>query len=358
MYLIKGIIKRHRTPNVFEGLFFFWCVYIIVSGFLSACIKGFDNLQFKQFLSGGYTLYLLPMLMIYTPSTSFLRKYFRLSYVYAFLCICTMVILSKDIFVMRLCYAAEQATYFASGLALILMTYSYWKKKNTNTAFVIVMIVIIVMMILGRRNKVVYFGALISFSVLLNTMCKSYFSNANKKISVIVLIAFVALVVVSLFSAELAAFVQRMNTGMSSRETALDLFFADFNRHPSDWIFGRGMFGEYWGGELSTNLLADTRDGIENGYLQIILKGGWIWLGFIILFSVKAFYLGMFRSRNLLCKGMALIILIYFIDMIGFGIPCLYFSYINVFLSIAGCNSKWLRNQTDIKLQPRLKFYK
>jgi hypothetical protein len=358
IYLIRGVMQSHRTPNILELVFFGWAIYLIIDGFMVSSATGYDNPHFKLFLSGGYTLNILPLLMIYAPTESFFRKYFRLAYLYAFFSVFALLAIFVDIFILRWAPLAEAYTFLASGLALILMTYSYWSRTKRTNAFAIMIFVILIMMLLGRRNKVVYFGSIMFFAVLLNTFAKSYFSNANKKINTIFIIAIAGLLLASIFSTELDSFMMKMDTGMHSREGVIDLFFEDFNNHPSDWVFGRGMFGEYLGGVLSTNELDGTRNGIENGYLQLILNGGWIWLGAMILCSLKAIYLGLFKSRNIFCKGMALVILVYYIDMIGFGIPNLWFAYFNVFLSIAGCHSKWLRSQTDLDLQPKLKFYR
>lgn len=185
-------------------------------------------------------------------------------------------------------------------------------------------------------------------------VCKTYLSKGSKKFKVIGLVLCIVLIVINSFSEHFTYFFERMDTGMSSREGTIELFLIDFNNQPSDWIFGRGMYGSFMGGVLAEGDLTGTRSGIENGYLQLILKGGWIWLGLLIFISIKALYLGLFKSKNLLCKGMALVILVYYIDMIGFGIPTLFLGYINVFIAMSGCNTKWLRDCTDAELQPYL----
>ena len=77
-----------------------------------------------------------------------------------------------------------------------------------------------------------------------------------------------------IFSSSFEFFFSRVDTGMDSREGIIELFMLDFNTTPNDWIFGRGIYGEFNGGILATNEDTGMRDGIENGYLNIILKGG------------------------------------------------------------------------------------
>jgi hypothetical protein len=144
-----------------------------------------------------------------------------------------------------------------------------------------------------------------------------------------------------------------MGTGFESRESVIEMFFDDFNKTPGDWIWGRGLFGEFNGGDLGAKETG-LRDLIENGYLFLILKGGWIYLGLLILISLKAIYLGLFKSSNVLVKGLALLLIIFYIDMIGYGIPGISLKYMMVFVAISGCNSKRLRSYSDLILAKKI----
>lgn len=355
-YLLKGIIANHRKSTIFEGLFFIWIMYIIVDGFLYAMDQGVNTPYFKSFISGGYTLFLIPTLMISNMSLDFFERYYKLSYCLGIITVAFLGLELSNILLMRVSPISEGFTYGAMGVSLVVMTYPYLRKKQSYVTIGIILLMIFVMMLLGRRNKVVYFGSVLFFALLLNTIYKTYLYNSLSKIKVLFMVCCLGLVIMIGFSDAFYSFLTKIDGGMSSREGIIELFYFDFNSQPIDWILGRGMYGSFMGGVLSTDELAGTRDGIENGYLQLILKGGWIWLGFIIFFAIKSFYLGLFKSKNLLCKGMALIILVYFIDMIGFGIPNLSLGYINVFIAMSGCNSKWLRVMTDKELQPYLSF--
>lgn len=353
-YLLKGIVANHRKPTFFEGLFFVWIMYIIVNGFLYAMHQGVNTPYFKQFISGNYTLFLVPILMISNLSLDFFKRYYKLSYNLGIITVIFVGLEISNILFVRVSPVSEAFIYGAMGLSLVVMTYPYLRKKQSYVTIGIIILMIFVMMLLGRRNKVVYWGSVLFFALLLNTICRTYLSNGASKIKILFMVCCLGLVIMTNFSDAFSSFLTKMDGGMSSREGIIELFYFDFNNQPADWVFGRGMYGSFVGGVLSEDDLTGTRSGIENGYLQLILKGGWIWLGFMIFLSIKTFYLGLFKSKNLLCKGMALIIFVYFIDMIGFGIPNLHLGYINVFIAMSGCNSKWLRNMTDEELQPDL----
>ena len=82
--------------------------------------------------------------------------------------------------------------------------------------------------------------------------------------------------------------------------------------------------------------------------------GGGIWLVLLILLSLKSVYLGLFKSNNKLCKGFAFIIVVYYIDMIGFGIATISLGYMMVFIAISICCNKQFRRLTDEDLMYKI----
>ena len=209
---------------------------------------------------------------------------------------------------------------------------------------------IVIMMLLARRNKVVFYGGGLGLAIILNVLK----GNLNSQTKALIIFSTLAGMIFIFNSGSLFdAFFNKMESGMSSRELVIEDFHNDFNRTPSDWIYGRGLFGEFDAGILN-NEETGLRDAIENGYLTLILKGGWIWLGLLILISINSVYKGLFKSNNIFVKGCAFIILLYYLDMIGFGVPVASLKYIMVFLSISVCSSLRWRNYTDNELQEQL----
>ena len=155
---------------------------------------------------------------------------------------------------------------------------------------------------------------------------------------------------VMFFTSTFDFFWERMGTGMESRDGIIELFIEDFDSSPKDWIYGRGLYGTFFGGVLGNDELDGARTLIENGYLNLILNGGYIYVVLLVMVCLRSVYLGLFDSKNILCKGMAFIILIYFIDMIGYGLPSQNLKYLCIFLSIAGTRTKELRQMTNNEL--------
>lgn len=94
---------------------------------------------------------------------------------------------------------------------------------------------------------------------------------------------------------------QLAETGREGIEVSM---VKDFNNHPLDWLIGRGGNGSYV--DHSTLSINGRRSAMEWGYLYLILKGGIIYLIMTIIFFVRATYLGLFKSKNLLSKAMGI----------------------------------------------------
>lgn len=350
-WLCKGIKGNHYTTPFIYKLFLLWVLYIVITALPELLNPTQNYVAFKAFISGKLFLYVIPFLMCADLGTSTLRSLFRLSYLMG---ACYMII-AIPIYIgdmMNLSAAtSESITFLLEGAIILLLTYSYHNKKTKVISIIAVLIAIVIMMLLARRNKVVFYGGGLSLAIILNVLSGKISGGRKFLIVLVTLAGFIFFI-----SADniFGGFFDKMETGMSSREQVIDDFTNDFNRTPNDWIFGRGLFGEFDGGVLNTNEETGLRDAIENGYLQLILKGGWIWLGLLILISINSIYNGLFRSNNIFVKGCACLIVLYYLDMVGFGVPVTSLKYIMVFISISICSSPRWRAYSDEELKTQL----
>lgn len=349
--MYKGIRNSHQRIGFIQYCFLIWVFFLLVSAVPELLNPIQNYVNFKSFISGKLFIYSLPFLMCADLDTSFFRKLFRLSYGMA-LCYLAIAI---PAYIMEIGFMSkglsEYISFLLEGSIILLMTLPYQNRKKIVKVLLAVVIVIILMMLLARRNKVVFYGGGLIFALGLNIL-KGHLSYNYK--NMIILGSLIALLGLYNSGGIFNDFFNKMDTGMYSREFVIEDFFTDFNRTPSDWIYGRGLFGEFDAGVLNTNVNTGLRDGIENGYLQLILKGGWIWLGLLILISIISIYKGFFKSNNIFVKGCACIILLYYLDMIGFGVPTGSLKYIMVFLSISVCMSRKWRSYTDDELKYKL----
>lgn len=343
-YCLKYVFKQHVKVSVIQILFFIWLLYLYISAVPDIIDPYKNHIQLKQFLTYIMFLNIIPVMMVAELDFVFLKKLFKFSFV-LLLCYLVLAILFAK-------FDKEGLTVLAEGAIILMMTWPYHRPRKRIVVILVFVIAIVGMMIAARRNKVVFYGGGLMLALIINIIATSSYGSTKRVVLVLLTLVFG----ISLYFAQssFSFFFERMGTGMSSREDIIELFVEDFNNHPSDWVFGRGLYGTFYGGVLNTNEDLDLRDGIENGYLFLILKGGGIWLALLTLIAFNALYKGLFKSKNLLCKGFSMIILLYYIDMIGFGIPQISLKYIMVFIAIAGCNTPWLRECSDQYLEKEI----
>jgi hypothetical protein len=347
-YMLKALIKNNVKVDFLSKVFLLWVLYLIITA-LPYLFNDYRNyIYLKQFISGTFIIYLYPFFIKADLNLQFYKKIFKLSYLMGLI----YLIITVPFFLYFTATSdngGERMTVLAYGLPILLYTYNYHSKKKQKIIIASALLALVVLMILGRRNGVAFFGATLFFTYLLNFFTKQKNVRKNYALLIFVFVLF-ALVLGSFYSTAFSYFFERVDTGMDSREGVIELFLYDFNQSPKDWWFGRGIFGEVSGGALGDDETG-LRDSIENGYLFLILKGGWIYLGLLILISLKSIYLGLFKSNNVFVKGLALVLIVYYIDMIGFGIPGVYLKYAMVFIAISGCNSSYLRSCSDLTLK-------
>lgn len=346
--------------------FLFWNLIVILRGIPIMLAGEQNHLHLKQFLSGQFYLYFLPIIVLIHPDMLFLRNVFKFSLTQSIIYVlATLLFFGFFIFDVR--NGAEWfARLLAAASSLILITLPYHSPKARLVSVITLTLALTLMAIFARRNMVVYFSSVILISSLIVLLNQSAFVKKRKGsyfFGSFLVVVFVGLLF-SVFRPDFSYLEERLLPGLKdrevlflTRETVIDDFHADFNRQPNDWLIGRGIFGEFESTLAAAESPEGTRDLIENGFLFAILKGGYIYLVLFIVISLVSMHYGYFKSKNLLSKAFATIILIQLIDMVGYGIPVLSFKYFFVWIAIAGCLSKSLRNLSDeyLKLNVGLK---
>ena len=123
----------------------------------------------------------------------------------------------------------------------------------------------------------------------------------------------------------------------NTRSGVEELFFLDFAKSPvEDWIWGRGMDGGYYQEVVNedTGEISDKRQGIETGYLTMMLKGGLAYDVVVVLMMLAALH-GVFRKDNdIIIKYISVILITYFLDMyttnpvVDYGVRSILFWFI------------------------------
>ena len=101
-----------------------------------------------------------------------------------------------------------------------------------------------------------------------------------------------------------------------SREILRNDMIKDFNEHPLSWLWGRGVNGAYRTQHLS---IGGYRMWMEWGYLYLIIKGGIIYLSLYVYLMLHAAYMGFFRSNNSFSKSLAVMCIVYLLNLVSPG---------------------------------------
>ena len=128
---------------------------------------------------------------------------------------------------------------------------------------------------------------------------------------------------------------------IDSRSKVEDAFFADFNSI-QDWLFGRGWMGAYFDRDFGKN-----RELVETGYLNLLLHGGLLLLVPYVVILFNSFRLGLFKSKNVLCKGFAVMCVMQLISLYPYGLPTFSVLHYTIWIGVFVCNSQYYRNLTD-----------
>ncbi len=234
---------------------------------------------------------------------------------------------------------------FYSSFAFIPLFYKYIPSKKWlyNMFFLFVMLLLY---ILGGRR-----GASLMTSLLLFVSAYFYTSSQSRKARIIyrfiMIIVFMVLGYILLNSFVSDLLLERglqdtrsgVEEGMLSQMTTFDK------------IFGMGLNGRYYYPLSDIDELEGWRYGIETGFYNLVLKGGYLLaLTHILLLAIPSFK-GLFKSRNLFCKAGGYFIFHHLLNLIPFGILSFNLYFFFIWMMVACCMNKQVLNMTDEEIK-------
>jgi hypothetical protein len=239
------------------------------------------------------------------------------------------------------------------GCGLILFFSVYLSKKKVNIAFTIVFIELLSFIYLARRSIVFSILGFIIFAYLLNIRNK-YRPLIFRTIPLLVCFGFFFIL---RFPNAYTTITLKMTERFSedTRSSVFEMFFYDIQDH---MVFGKGMNATYFcplGGEISEEDIVSEeiyyRDVVENGYLQLLLSGGIVHIFLFFLLLFPAAINGIFRSSNQFTRACGIIIFLWLVDMIPYGLPSLSLHYIFVWICVGLCYKPSIRAKTDDEIR-------
>lgn len=344
--ILNSTIKFEKVENGFIFYFFlFWTIFIIIHGINT------DILFLKQVLSGYYYFYLFPLIVLIKVDTGLFKNILLIS---------NIVVIGSIIFIILffdfwIHYSPMKfdilTTNYVAIAGFVFLLWNYLKTYSKIITAFALFLIIILCALKGRRAEFVFYILCLVFGILINmNIFSKGFSKYRRVLNTIFMILFCTILLgfYYLNTDKFSYLQKRFDTGYSSREGVTEELVNELNKSNS-WVFGKGINGAF---KSKHNAIGKTgkRPGIENGYLQMILNGGLIYLVLFSFIALKAIYLGFFKSNNILVKSLAAYLIINFVLMYGFGVPQFQFKYMLVWIAISGCFSKTLRELNDSQI--------
>ena len=337
-------------------LIFFWNLITILRGII------FDFTIIGRMLTSPTLFYpmLIPMFAFVEINLKILKKIFRFIIILDILFIIYIFIIyyfvNKNFLELMNSYEFIAKTFiYPNTLLLLSFFYLNWKEKII--AVFSLFFPLLIAMFLARRGQIFYF----SLSAILSLIF--YLFNFHKKYVFLKIFLFL---IVSIFSFQVIRFYNENFTNTFSllserinhdtRGRIEDCFYGEMNL--KDFLFGKGIDGRYYCPGEDSDYENDTtkpenvgyRFGIETGYLDQILKGGFINLSLFTIINFLAIFRGLFSKNNIL-KIASLYLIINISNIWIENSQSITFRYILVWICIAICFSKKIKVYSNIELQ-------
>lgn len=353
-YSIRNIDKDVRFITI---CLIIWSLITMFRGIYEGGIMSISHIA-QYFTNAKYIMpYILPFFAIYAYQSIDLNLFIRISrwltiafVVYAIISYKELLILNtiglqhftntgKNSYTTQLFEFFNLLTSLIAPLVLFLLK-SIISKKDWKYATLNICIALLVAIIAGRRSS--------SFAYIL-VIISSYFVVFKKSASGtfnLIILAAIGITIIYQFGF-LDFFISKI--GDDSRSGVVENFYDDMDTF--SWIFGRGALGTYYDPSHNFFDIDGNRTEIESGYLNMILKGGIIYLALYVIVLAKAFYKGFYKTNNDFTKAFACICLITCLELIPYGIQSFNLKYLSVWLGVGFCFNQQVRQMTNTEIK-------
>ncbi len=351
----KGFLKFRFDDNylkqVFTALFVF-SLLVIARGFKTD-YDFVKKMLFNPFY--GMLHYFVPLMIFFPRDIKHYKIIFKFLIIFTFLGF-LFILMYYDIFLdwhwqneLGKGLTEILFQFLSLPVTFILLTYIYHSNKSKWITFILGIITIYFLIHRARR------GSLFVESISVIAAGFIYLVYTKRTALTIGLLVFILPIVFVISSGVKLPSMFDFLVARGSEDTRSGVEqYMSVSMSKMDWIIGKGLNGTYYSPIVINMETGDyTRDVIETGYLQIVLKGGYISLILLLMILIPAVKNGFFDSKNILSKGAGLFILLWILSlrpMVGNGFTM---EYMLVWVSVGICYSKKIRylSDDDIKLQ-------
>ena len=351
---------QNNDTNFIYFVFIFWQAIVLLRGFSN--FEHTDLLIYNIFLNPfSFLAYTMPLVLLFGYKNFDFNYFTKAGTVMNVIFILSVIIFFRDIFVVEYTLTADEDTGYGVIASLssrlvslyritsfILLIPFFVSKKVWRLNFACWCIALVVIMIGARRSVI--------FSLVMTGIAALYFYVKKKKSGtwkrVIITFMFLGGCFVYISNNISTTFTLLEERAMEdTRKDVEEYMTKDMFDNTNDWIWGRGVGGTYISPLHPEKLNPPRRASMETGYLYIILQGGVISLVLYLLLLVPAAVKGWFCSRNMLAKAFGAYIFISILELYPFGIPAFNLHFLMVWIGVAICSSKYMRNLTNEQIK-------
>lgn len=366
-------------------LFLAWTVFVLLRGSLIGRFPEFYEtnvtysslssiIRYHMTFENSALAMLVPFVSLCYFDSMVIKNFRKIGFICAILSVLIIILLRNSILNASMTFGAQtmiQSTtswtgyvsmrsilgciFLGYGVVLFLsFNYSYIKQYKLS---ILVLLLLILSMLLsaiggGRGGTMTQVGYILTFFFIYSKwpINKNIASKTKTKLfAIFFLLAAVFLVVYLFKNTNTFDYLiwraygdEGINSDLntSGRDFFVNALVNDFNKTPWHWLFGRGVNGYF---------LVDggKRMWMEWGYLWYILKGGIVYLALYLVIFIKAFFLGIKHSNNIMSKAMGFMCLWQVLLLIPFGLPSMTVQYYLSWLFVSALNSERVRNLSD-----------
>ena len=151
------------------------------------------------------------------------------------------------------------------------------------------------------------------------------------------------------FTSSYSSFIRER--GLEDSRTAVDVALIS-QMDDMELIFGKGLNGRYyfpiWSGEVELN---PWRYVSETGFYNLVLKGGYLMAILHIIVLLYPALLGVFKSRNNLCKMLGVFIIISLLELYPFGHLTFNIKFLIIWTGVLICYNRSIRQMNDVEIK-------
>ncbi|WPX40456.1 hypothetical protein QET93_013070 [Akkermansia sp. N21116] len=362
-------LARHRLsfqlPCKHLWLFFSYvilCIIMIVRGYLIDypyqwfTIQGLINFHFFQ---PTYILpYLMPLFLLWPISDYDFRPIVKASVLISIIVIIAFFLFYDQILSSSIKQStetlqswetsAEDYRYYGqiySNIALVALCRKYVSSKVWIINIVALLFTLLINMMGARRGNSATIGTLLLFNIYF------YIKSVNWRYKIIAMILTAVMASGTVYLAsDFSGFDYLKKRGMHDSRSKVDEALTAQMNDVELWV-GKGLNGRYYFPLLENDKLNGWRYGSETGYYNLVLKGGYLLAWTYILLLLYPALLGIFKSRNTLCKALGFIILLSLLELYPFGHLTFNLKFLVIWMGIALLMSPKVRNMNDDEIR-------